>query len=1464
MIRPPPEVEADTAEKYENAFKRLLGDSYQADSWKIGVDDDGRINIKPATEDIPGGAESDHPNTAWSDWADGSLDDDRLPDLTGFESATLGGGAFVWHSPAYLLADRNLAIGERLQAWVISEQDGHVVKSVTWTAEANTCSKADWPKAFLKTINDAPDAADGSKALSAGYLEQTGGLEIANTGSPDSEAFSKLHAAAKTELNRLWCFGEDCRLFSNAPFKANQVIAARVPDISPPTGESIAIQVRDRTTQYLYETYLFSPTHPESATGGARALCEHINQSHSQNSMLRAGVLGGDGVTVVPGDVKNALWIPQYSNLSVEVDALTWRKHRPVRASNLKAEDVIQLIVLDNFSGVHLPGSPFTYTLKEKDTDPGQCVISFADALQESPLGKYVRVGNAASADALPTASDCMIWVMMLPIKVFIVGPLNSGEKSERALTSADGRLLTFGDLYKDYRSGLCVTLTQRWSGRALTSCEWQADSTTTISEADWLAGLAAALTPLLDSVPFLTWGETAQSLPSAVSGECTLWLPESADTTCIVRPWRAPSLCTPQAPPALHPTLIFLQDKLTCEEAIVYAALYLNELKHSVDRIKFSHLTAWGADVISDADVDKLGYCMRGDKFDNAPWDTRSAVVRQVEDDDLGHPYYSGLRYGDPRKAMASADLAALLASSMARSKQSPVPTDVWQMALPHDHWVDCETCNERRAVFSMRTHRYSNMLISTVKKILNQRKNGDYKSVDHDSTLAAGIQALKTADLLSVDANEIIKHSDKAATKEAEEAFARMGEDQFSHFYEQVYGFVKRARIARGCSRQQAEEFGIQARRQTAEKYPNKDEAGKVAIPHMKSALLHVDNNLLEHLNRLLSHHGIVSAIKQENLAQLKRALIQHPFVYACSLQLQLTADAYAKGIRVESSTSDFSPMALAQAALLPLRSTGRRTGGVSVYIPQRVHLPESFKLFSASYMSASNIAQACALPLSIDPPIVGKPFTPRDTLCADYTATLGSEVYDISGAVENGVDPKTGLFHAHYPVGVIRGLDGKGPEVDLTLHYSATRANEGALGDGWAFRFSAYDNRQHRLTLSNGQTVTLTAGNVSAAEGKKRLAIHGITLTGAKGSFDALTEVTVIFPSGRSETLAKPDPHDGEEPSEHYKTALVSKLGHIKTNLSQWLKESGISSEQKAEYESKIKDIEKMQTEMKRNALILVPVSIESPLGGKLTLAWAGSKGHVRLTSIADGNITLLRATHEEPIAIGKYSSTFTVWPDTDEAYDVKLTIEDCLLTHLTRQGHLEATPVQSVVFGYQREPVLDRVLCSVGEQDGSLEVVSYVPEWRNWDTNETAIPLSRVGRHTVAPGAGQQSISHAWRYEGRIDELRDDGDTYSAICMLDNGDSKRTPFTRRTWTLKNGFLVQTQVIEELPGVARETTTMTYPDTITAADPAVKYRLGTQPLSSTVLTEDLRPHRTSAGTELDKQDPPVTESN
>ncbi|WP_163013691.1 hypothetical protein, partial [Pseudomonas viridiflava] len=109
-------------------------------------------------------------------------------------------------------------------------------------------------------------------------------------------------------------------------------------------------------------------------------------------------------------------------------------------------------------------------------------------------------------------------------------------------------------------------------------------------------------------------------------------------------------------------------------------------------------------------------------------------------------------------------------------------------------------------------------------------------------------------------------------------------------------------------------------------------------------------------------------------------------------------------------------------------------------------------------------------------ISPPLLER-YVASSPLCEDYGNTFRSEVFDVSGQSETGVDAQTGLFHAHYPVATLQSLEGNGPVCDLTLHYSALRGNEAALGDGWAFRFSSLEIRDRTLTLANGTRVAFT---------------------------------------------------------------------------------------------------------------------------------------------------------------------------------------------------------------------------------------------------------------------------------------------------------------------------------------------------------------------------------------------------
>lgn len=487
--------------------------------------------------------------------------------------------------------------------------------------------------------------------------------------------------------------------------------------------------------------------------------------------------------------------------------------------------------------------------------------------------------------------------------------------------------------------------------------------------------------------------------------------------------------------------------------------------------------------------------------------------------------------------------------------------------------------------------------------------------------------------------------------------------------------------------------------------------------------------------------------------------------------------------------------------------------------------------------------------------------QPFIPQDTLCADYGSTLQSEVYDVSGASENGVDPRTGLFHAHYPVAVLRGVDGKGPELDLTLHYSAVRANESALGDGWAFRFSSFDNRLRVLTLNSGQTISLSADDINALCKNRTLEKGLCKLSAAEadgainGRLTCLKQVTVTYPSGRTEVLAKPAEHDDQGASEHYKAALVKKMEQVIRNCDRWIEKEKIDDKQIEAYKAYKVKVQALKADLERKALILPSASITSRWGGKLDFEWQGLKGHVRLKSVKDGDVVLLRAEHETPQAQGEYKSTFYIWPDTPEAYQVELSITDCLLKQLIRSRNAGVSPNQVVKFQYQADLTLDRVLCAVAEEDGSVEQVIYEsPEKPDFLTNlyekefsidsgvayQSTLP-PRVIRHFLAPGGNQRVLVHKWQWKGRNTRFTEEGATYSSIQTTELGELQSpAPFTKRTWKIQNGLHLLVEELEEVPGISRKTTSYQYPATLKKGDSP---QLGALPSKTESLYEDLR---------------------
>ncbi|WP_248919589.1 hypothetical protein [Pseudomonas entomophila] len=454
----------------------------------------------------------------------------------------------------------------------------------------------------------------------------------------------------------------------------------------------------------------------------------------------------------------------------------------------------------------------------------------------------------------------------------------------------------------------------------------------------------------------------------------------------------------------------------------------------------------------------------------------------------------------------------------------------------------------------------------------------------------------------------------------------------------------------------------------------------------------------------------------------------------------------------------------------------------------------------------------------------------FTPASTLCADRCMTLGAHVYDTGGARDNGVDENTGLFHAHYPLATLRGLGGNGPGMDLTLHYSAVRANEGALGDGWAFRFSYFDNRRRVLTLSSGQTLTLTKAQMKSlsADRTRFLDQDGYRITAVEGDEDAWTALTVQMPAGAEapqEVLQLPVTHDGKEAGEAFKSTYKEKLEKIIANLTRWIDKEKITSEQIEDLKKQRETWEAELAEIDRTSLVLVTSSIRSAEGGELKLAWQGIEGHIRLDSITDtgSGTVLLRAEHGSIVAQGSSRSTFTVWPDTPECYEVTLDIRNCLLESIRRHriGQGE-TPERHVRFGYDDDPELDCVLTSIAEEDGSLEVVRYRL------VGPDLAP--RVAMHTLVPGAGQPCISHTYTWKGDY--------------LVERLHKRRQGITREDvvthWTFNGGVRVVDRIVEEQPGALRRTTRFTYPATAPASD--CKHLILSRPIKTEVTTESL----------------------
>lgn len=444
----------------------------------------------------------------------------------------------------------------------------------------------------------------------------------------------------------------------------------------------------------------------------------------------------------------------------------------------------------------------------------------------------------------------------------------------------------------------------------------------------------------------------------------------------------------------------------------------------------------------------------------------------------------------------------------------------------------------------------------------------------------------------------------------------------------------------------------------------------------------------------------------------------------------------------------------------------------------------------------------------------------YEPTSLLCEDYGNTERSEIFDTLGQGESGVDPRTGLFHAHYPVATLQGRNGLGPICDLTLHYSALRGNEAGLGDGWAWRFSSLDVRDRCLTLATGVRITFTSDEWKTLGDGKLLKKKHCAIRSNKD----YSEFTLDLPSGRREVLSTPQtmPIDDilkldeksihlwftlsmisanrrdellrqraaarneQEHNAEFVDHIIKLLEAIKekskpkfpstpSHWTQWtliiLSPAAYYIGAKLDYDEavkawekhgKTKELDERIAYYKRPFVQLLPSRIVSLYGETLALEWKRQKGQFLLMGIKSGDEVLFTAEYPS-VALheGDAQVNMQVWPQTDEGFEVKLELEECLLRTLTRaqvnpKDKTKKQIVQQVTCGYADDPTLDRVLCRLTELDGSVECVQYRPGVRP----KSGRPLwPQAVLHALIPGDGQENQLTTYRYTGRLLDTSD---------------------------------------------------------------------------------------------------------
>ncbi|UVN46054.1 RHS repeat-associated core domain-containing protein [Pseudomonas mosselii] len=1235
--------------------------------------------------------------------------DGSLPDMQGFDLERVGSVEGGWYSLCPIKAGRALAKGETISACLVHRRTGELTR-VDYTAKAGKLDATKW------LVDFAEQVAKAGKPITAG-------------GWSEDNAFSSSHATP-----RLWCQA-DYRAFSTAPFSNNCVqVLACDDNFSLAKGKTLSLQVRDLKTQALHEQHLFTA---EADSGWSKALCEQINRD---SQLLRAGVLDAAACTVTPGDQGNAFWGPQHAELCVTLTEVDWWASDTLDSTAIPSGGPLHAWVYDAFSQRLL--GHHTWTPSKVQSTSDKWLKPWAEALAKSQVAPYLRINTTTAM--LEQRGD--------GLRIFATLP---GDEH-----AVDGPVLKAA--FKAPGDAVLVTVRHPGNQALLHHALFRPQDCKTVpgNQTTWVKALSLFI--------------QAQNWPElSVKDDKQLWLPRHAELLVALDNvgdgggWSTED----------YGLQLLNTDEWPSDETTDSAQITVEPCQGMTGVT----LSSPGAELEFRLDeaARKKGYRVM------------ACVPRQGAADKLREAYNG---YVEAAVA-ANKPVAISFVETGNLNSIAPLIQQMWAAAQAYDNF------------------RYMPFL-------------GAVRGFKHACESILGIAEAETADEVAFQAatdTAVVSINTFNAIEYSEDAFTPRATDWIYHkyilqpCYETIFKLCYEATYQAALKAAQMNKYEPDERAAYKIIYEHAHDAAKRnsqatddAIGKIRTYLEQlqysatITRDILEFDTfDLLDVQEHLSTYSTTDIDKQAYALVAYQAAYKAAHEVAHMGKgaaavevAYMATYMASQSLSapdNISSHILAAirlaltiataknepAPLWPVSITGDTITWQGPMTDQKYDIyldfPESERGEAALTVGHIGAVQATQLwhapkPVSFTAPKKLKEWTEISFLCEDYANTSRSELFDTTGHSESGVDPRTGLFHAHYPVASLQGLQGQGPACDLTLHYSALRANEAGLGDGWAWRFSSVQVRDRLLTLADGTQIKFTDAQWTDLGNSKALKLASCVVRSNKD----YSQFTLDLPSGRQEILKAPAAKgsDDEEPNKEFHDLVVKTLKAIRDkskpdfpttpeNWQQWLlmcvpwlyyATAAIDYNEAVkawEGDENIKELKRRIAEYEKPFVLLLPSTIESPYGEQLTLEWKRQKGQFLLLAINSGDEALFTAEYVTPQEKKASQVKMQVWPGSKtEKYEVNLDLKGYLLRTLKREQNGKV--LQQVDCDYDDDPTLDRVLCGLRELDGSVECVKYQAA-----TKQHGRPgLPRVKLHTLLPGDGHQNQVTTYRYDGEF--------------------------------------------------------------------------------------------------------------